>query len=133
MSTLQHHVLTSFPLCNRTDYPIQPNAVISKAQSREQSPVPLHLHPPILHKNKNKVKSKITRKETRVNKCRKTPTSAGLSQRFVLSANAMTGQTVRWKRTNINAVLLFFFSQIACNVNTHHGGASLNGCCHCLT
>lgn len=37
------------------------------------------------------------------------------------------------KGTHINRCYIAFFF-IACNVNTHHGGASLNGCCcRCLT
>lgn len=116
-------------LCEITGYPVKPSAVcyIPKVHT------PIHSSPTLgVILQKNKVKSKNTRYKTRVNKCRKTPTITGIARRFVVSINAMVAKTIPGERAYMTiAVLLFFL--IACNVNTHHGGASLNGCCRCLT
>lgn len=92
---LRHHVFTPLSLRDVTGRPAPLTAARCVSPPPPRSGLPPRLPAPRTTLQKNKVKSKITRHETRVNKCRKTPNITGIIRRFVVSVSATVANATR--------------------------------------
>ncbi len=119
-------------VCNIPGYSVKPTAVCPNVIPTVQTPSTVP-HPGY-HPPKNKVNSKkytITLQHT-CQQMSKNADNHGDHSTFwrLYQCNGCQNNPVHTGISNNRCFIIFL---IACNVNTHHGGASLDGCCRCLT